>query len=424
MMPPFFRLAALAGALLLSLALAGCGGAAGPTATPALAPTAAATVVMIPTPTPVPSPPSDIHVTAAPAATDTPLAAPAAPTPVPNRFQAGITVPVWSADGYRTAAADAAWPEIRALGATWVAIVPTWYQDGATASTIAPEAAGRSASRESVRHAIAAAHAAGLKVMLKPHVDSADDAWRGTFRPARPSVWFASYTAFITEWATLAEEMGVELFCVGTELVELSGPAFTAEWGRVVDAVRAVYHGPLTYAANWGKRPADAEYQQIAWWDRLDYIGIDAYFPLSGEIAPQATDLQAGWERYTDPWGDTYGWKAAITAVHERWNKPVLFTEVGYAATPYGGAAWDAPTPRPVASRTPTPPPLPVPAIQAAAYEALFAAWRDVPWFMGVYGWMWSLDPGSGGLNDATMLVNGKPPVLDALRVGFAELRR
>ena len=245
-------------------------------------------------------------------------------------------MPIWSADGYSTAACDAAWRTITALGANWVAIVPTWYQAGVRASPIAPDATGRSASEASVRHAIAAAHAAGLRVLLKPHVDSSDDAWRGTFRPADRLAWFVSYRRFITGWATVAEESGADLFAVGTELAALSGPAYTGDWLTIVAGVRAVYHGPLTYAANWGKRPADAEYQQIAWWDQLDYIGIDAYFPLSGQAAPTAADLQAGWLEYTDPWGDTYHWKDAITAVQARWNRPVLFTEVGYLATPRG----------------------------------------------------------------------------------------
>ncbi len=51
-----------------------------------------------------------------------------------------------------------------------------------------------------VTHAIAQAHALGLKVMLKPHVDVLyEDAWRGeigeSFSEAQWQKWFASYRA-------------------------------------------------------------------------------------------------------------------------------------------------------------------------------------------------------------------------------------
>lgn len=408
---------------LLLIWLTGCGPDAGPTPTPIPAPTAppvaAATVPPVPSPTltAVALPPTPNLPTSNPPLS-TPLSS--AILPHPGAFQAGITLPMWSADGYDTAACDAAWGEIAALGANWVAIVPTGYQAGVRALQIGPDPAGRSATEAAVRHAIAAAHAAGLRVLLKPHVDSTDDAWRGTFRPADPLVWFVGYRSFITGWARVAEESGADLFAVGTELVTLSGPAYTGDWLTIIAGVRAVYHGPLTYAANWGKRPADAEYQQIAWWDQLDYIGIDAYFPLSGQPDPTAADLQAGWVQYTDPWGDTYHWKDAIAAVQARWGRPVLFTEVGYLATPRGAASWDAPTPRP--GRTPTPPP--DPATQAAAYTALLATWGAVPWFAGFYAWEWNPFAAPAGPPDTTMVINGHPAVLDALRLGVARLRR
>ena len=400
---------------LLVLLLAACDPQAAPTPTPIPPVGPVATPEATPTLVPSPSPTAGVAA----------LPPPGADSPVPvlpglHAFQAGVTLPLWSVDGYSTAACDAAWGAIAALGANWVAIVPTGYQAGVAATQIGPDPAGRSASEASVRHAILAAHAAGLRVLLKPHVDSTDDAWRGTFQPRDRLAWFASYRGFITGWARVAEETGADLFAVGTELATLSGPAYTGDWLTIVAGVRAVYHGPLTYAANWGKRPTDAEYQQIAWWNKLDYIGIDAYFPLSEQPAPSAADLQAGWRQYTDPWGDTYHWKDAIAAVQARWDRPVLFTEVGYLATPRGAAGWDAPTPGP----GPTPTPQPDPATQAAAYTALLATWGDVPWFAGFYAWLWDPFPGRGGLPDASMRINGKPAVLDALRLGLAGIRR
>jgi hypothetical protein len=39
--------------------------------------------------------------------------------------------------------------------------------------------------------------------------------------------------------------------------------------------IRKIYTGKLTYAANWD------DFDKVPFWKELDYIGIDAYFPLS-----------------------------------------------------------------------------------------------------------------------------------------------
>jgi len=45
-------------------------------------------------------------------------------------------------------------------------------------------------------------------------------------------------------------------------------------WRDLIARVRHVYPGPLTYGANFD------EYEQVGFWDALDYVGINAYFPL------------------------------------------------------------------------------------------------------------------------------------------------
>ena len=74
-------------------------------------------------------------------------------------------------------------------------------------------------------------------------------------------------------YAELAEAQQAEQFCVATEL---SGTIRReAEWRAVIDAVREAYSGPLVYASNHGVESS------VAWWDALDYIGVDAYYPLT-----------------------------------------------------------------------------------------------------------------------------------------------
>ena len=96
----------------------------------------------------------------------------------------------------------------------------------------------------------------------------------------------------------------------------------------------------LTYSANWGKSTR-VEYKQITWWDKLDYIGLSAYFPLYEWDSPSLEQLVAGWTTYTDHWGGTYHWVDDIKAMHDRFNKDVVFTEIGFGSYINSPARWD-----------------------------------------------------------------------------------
>lgn len=93
---------------------------------------------------------------------------------------------------------------------------------------------------------ISKAHSLGLKVMLKPHVDLNNDPgpnhWWGNigegFTEDDWAAWFASYRDFITHYATLAQDNGVEQFCAGTELVGTSGRE--TDWRQVITNVRGI----------------------------------------------------------------------------------------------------------------------------------------------------------------------------------------
>ncbi len=101
--------------------------------------------------------------------------------------------------------------------------------------------------------------------------------------------------------------------CVGVEYKKTLHRE--ANWRRIIRAVRRVYHGKLTYGANWDS------YEDVLFWDALDYIGIQAYFPLSEVPNPTAGDLTAGWDRVLVKL-QTFGKK------HQR---KILFTELGYS---------------------------------------------------------------------------------------------
>ena len=46
-------------------------------------------------------------------------------------------------------------------------------------------------------------------------------------------------------------------------------------WRALVGDIRDVYFGPLSYAANFD------QFQEVGFWDALDGVGVNAYFPLS-----------------------------------------------------------------------------------------------------------------------------------------------
>jgi hypothetical protein len=214
----------------------------------------------------------------------------------------------------------------------------------------------------------------GIRTLLKPHIwliDRSDGKWRSDIRMESEKdwqQWFASYREFILHYARFAEEHAIEALAIGTELHQ-STVGREQDWRRLIAEIRNVYSGDLTYAANWWQ-----EYEQIAFWDALDFIGIQAYFPLTDRDSPTLEQLTAGWAQHLAP----------IEAVQKRFDKPVLFTEIGYKGTP--GTAirpWEWPQRRPddtveVDLET-----------QARCYEAFFRTFWHRPWFAGAYFWKW-----------------------------------
>jgi len=278
----------------------------------------------------------------------------------------GIALPSWYRTDYDSPAAGRYLRDIRATGASWVTFTPTWYQNKVTDSSM--HTTEETASDTSLRDIVRRAHTAGLKVMIKPHVDLPGDIDRAEIRPRDRVAWFAAYRRFITHYADLAADTGTEQFSVGTELAGVSGD--TAAWTRVVNAVRDHYDGPLTYAANYD------EYQNIHFWPELDVIGIDAYWPLSAKPTTDTGELSRAWEPI----------RKRLAAYAQRQGRRILFTEAGYVSQrgtttePY---SWTV-------SHTAGD------AEQAAAYRALLDSFEGRTWWAGVCWWMWDDWPDSG----------------------------
>ena len=226
----------------------------------------------------------------------------------------GASIPSWWYNSYETTGA-ASLAALADTGANFVGLTPTWYQDTLASDAIDPDA-NKTATDTGLVEMITGAHAENMLVMLKPHVDVWDGSWRGDITPTDTDAWFASYEDFIVYYAEIAQANGVELFVMGTELVALSGADYADEWAAVADAVYAVYGGTVTYAANHD------EYQDVSFWDEVDYVGLDAYFDLGAASDASYDAILAAWDPFVTEVGD---WMAA-----ERGTQRAVFTEIGY----------------------------------------------------------------------------------------------
>lgn len=224
---------------------------------------------------------------------------------------------------------------------------------------------------EGVAELISIAHSHHFKALVKPHVWMHHD-WIGIYQLDSEEEWENwedSYSEYIIAYAKMAEENKAEIFCIGTELkyAAASRPAY---FRSLIADVRKVYNGKIAYAANWDS------YQNIIFWDALDYIGINAYFPLSQKKDPDLRELEAAWEPIID----------SLDSFRLRFQKPILITELGYrSVNRAAGNQWDLEK----EDRNDS--------LQARAYRAFFETLYPKPWIAGVFLWKWEFDTNRGG---------------------------
>lgn len=277
----------------------------------------------------------------------------------------GANVTAYTPQAFRAPAATRALEDLRGAGMRRVAVVATWYMPSADASAVAPDPR-RTAADGAVSALIRRARRMGLSVLVKPQVDVDDGSFRGDIHPADPAAWWASYRAMVEHYATVAARAGADELAVGVELKSMSVdvPSFEG----VIRAARDRFRGRLTYAANWD------EVEGVGFWPALDDVGVDAYYPL-------ATAPGASVARLREAWRPVVG---RLRRLGERVDRPVVLTELGYAARP--GAAVDPSGAGAAAG--------PVdPGAQARAYQAALEAWSGQPWMHGIYWWDWPADP-------------------------------
>lgn len=211
------------------------------------------------------------------------------------------------------------------------------------------------------------AHERGLSVMLIPHIAywGSKFLWRGEINFEKIEEWnhfFADYQNWIVQMAQIAEDHHAAIFCVGLEFTHAQ--QFEARWRKIIAAVRRVYHGKLTYGGNWDS------FQDVPFWDAVDYIGVLAYFPLTKTANPSEAEITAAWEKKC----------AELTAFSKsHGDKQFIFTEIGYNESARAAAEpWAFKTGGENASE-----------IQQRCISVALDLPRKCPVLAGMYWWKW-----------------------------------
>lgn len=255
--------------------------------------------------------------------------------------------------------------------------------------------------REGAKQYIEKLHQNGVKVMVKPQIWIWDGKFTGNMKMASEEEWQkleASYEDFILLYARMAEETQTDIYCIGTELKTFVAqrPAF---WNQLIEKVRNVYSGKITYAANWD------EYDKTPFWSQLDYVGVNAYFPLCEKQNPTIETLTEGWQP----------WKAKMREIAQQENRPILFTEFGYRSMDFTGKKpW-------LVDRNQERVNLKA---QADATQVIFDQFWNEDWFAGGFVWKWFMQHDEvGGVEDNRFTPQNKPAE-SVIRRQYAQVKK
>ena len=288
-------------------------------------------------------------------------------------------------NGYGSQLAKQSLERLQQIGTNAIAIVPYSFMRNPKQPTpllIDHRAGGE--NDESVLFAHYEAKAMGMHTMLKPQI-WLRRSWPGDIDMANKADWnqfFDYYYRWMRHYALLAEMSGFDSLCLGVEFAKATLRK-EQEWRQLIRQIRGIYNGPLTYAANWGD-----EFEQLQFWDALDFIGINCYYPISKEKQPSKRTLKKSFEAVAQK----------IEKVARRFNKPIVFTEIGFRsvektwANPHedaNGRAFKEQS-------------------QALAYEAVFETIQNKDWCQGILWWKWPSYLTYGGEKNTGFAPTGK----------------
>ena len=203
-----------------------------------------------------------------------------------------------------------------------------------------------------------------FKIMLKPQI-WIPNGFTGNIKMDSEKDWLIfekNYEKFILDYAKIAASTNCEILCIGTELNDFVTNR-TSFWNQLIKKIRNVYSGKITYAENWDT------FEKVPFLSEIDFIGIDAYFPLTNEKTPTLKSLAKAWIPV----------KSRIEKLSKKFDKKVIFTEYGYQSKDFtANEPWDHSKKQNVNLLA-----------QQNSLAILLATFWNEPWFEGGFLWKW-----------------------------------
>jgi hypothetical protein len=283
---------------------------------------------------------------------------------------------------------------VKDTGANWISIPIAYFQEERNSSEVtnirAPmttrDRINSTPTNKEINDVVTMAKNQDLKVMLMPVVEINRPGFVNSrrigdhFSPYEFRRWFQFYKEHLVNLGKLAEENGAEMICVGHNLNVLAHQE--NYWNELIDAVREVYSGKLTYSSS-----SHNEFKKSGFWKKLDYIGLIADFEyknhhkLTGE---EITDAMKEFIR-----GAEYMAKV--------WKKPVFVSRA------FSHSAKDISQNRVKKITHET---------QATFYRTLLQAVYDHEKIFGIFWGDWVADHRFGGKRDGSLSPQLKPSEL------------
>lgn len=266
-------------------------------------------------------------------------------------------------NGYLSRKATEAIEKQRDMGGNAIAIVPYSYIRGESAPTyLSIGSRAGSENDQGVVHSAYEAKQRGMQSLLKPQVFFGNS-WPGALEYNNEKDWnafFDYYYRWIRHYAFLAEIHQIDALCMGVEFAKAT-LSHGDQWKHMFQKARGLYQGNMTYAANWGE-----EFENVDFWNELDFIGLNSYYPLSKNDTPTDAELKANFDIV----------KTKIKNVYQKYKKPIVFTEIGFRSieAPWKNPHADGDTPFNEEH-------------QRRCYEVIFEGIQNEPWCAGILWW-------------------------------------
>lgn len=257
---------------------------------------------------------------------------------------------------------------LKSTNANYLAIMPFAFMPSANAPNLsfAHERQWWGERPDGCQETIKMAKKNGFGILLKPQIWIGGGVFTGTIQQNSEADWTdfeRNYRDFVLKFAEIAEAEKVEVFCIGTELEQFvrQRPDF---WKRLIRDVRAVFSGKLTYAENWDC------FDQPSFLSELDYIGVDAYFPLAEGQHPSKEAIRNGWTPHL----------LKMKSSSQKYAKPILLTECGYRSVDFAAEKpWDFSREKKSVNET----------LQADLLSVMFEEVWTQEWCAGGFIWKW-----------------------------------